>query len=33
VLLERSAHIATVDYDGPLLSRAAAEFLERDRSC
>lgn len=33
VLLERSGHVATVDYDGPVLSRAAADFLRRDRSC
>lgn len=25
--LERSGHVATVDYDGPALARAAAEFL------
>ena len=28
-LLERSGHIATVDYDGPALARAAADFLGR----
>jgi len=27
--LERSGHVATVDYDGPALSRAAADFLGR----
>ena len=26
-LLERSGHVATVDYDGPVLARAAADFL------
>jgi carboxylesterase len=31
-VLERSAHVATVDYDGPALSRAAADFLVRKRS-
>jgi carboxylesterase len=29
LLLEASGHVATVDYDGPLLARAAAEFLNR----
>lgn len=29
--LERSGHVATVDYDGPVLARAAADFLERHR--
>lgn len=28
-LLERSGHVATVDYDGPALARAAADFLGR----
>lgn len=28
-LLERSGHVATVDYDGAALSRAAADFLAR----
>ncbi|MEM9177344.1 MAG: alpha/beta fold hydrolase [Myxococcota bacterium] len=28
-LLERSAHVATVDYDGPALCTAAADFLSR----
>jgi carboxylesterase len=27
--LERSGHVATVDYDGPALARAAADFLGR----
>jgi carboxylesterase len=27
--LERSGHVATVDYDGPALARAAADFLSR----
>jgi carboxylesterase len=27
--LERSGHVATVDYDGPALARAAADFLAR----
>lgn len=27
--LERSGHVATVDYDGPVLARAAAGFLAR----
>lgn len=27
--LERSGHVATVDYDGPALARAAADFLVR----
>lgn len=27
--LERSGHVATVDYDGPALARAAADFLLR----
>jgi len=26
-MLERSGHVATVDYDGPVLARAAADFL------
>ena len=29
LMLEASGHVATVDYDGPLLARAAAEFLNR----
>lgn len=29
LVLEASAHVATVDYDGALLARAAAEFLNR----
>ena len=29
VTLERSYHVATVDYDGPALARAAADFLGR----
>ena len=28
-LLERSGHVATVDYDGPVLARATADFLGR----
>jgi carboxylesterase len=28
-LLERSGHVASVDYDGPALARAAADFLGR----
>jgi esterase/lipase len=28
-LLARSGHVATVDYDGPALARAAADFLAR----
>lgn len=28
-LLPRSDHVATVDYDGPVLARAAADFLAR----
>ena len=28
-LLERSGHVATVDFDGPALCRAAADFLSR----
>jgi carboxylesterase len=28
-LLDRSGHVATVDYDGPALARAAADFLGR----
>ena len=28
-LLERSGHVATVDYDGPALARATADFLGR----
>lgn len=28
-LLERSGHVATVDYDGPALARASADFLAR----
>jgi carboxylesterase len=27
--LERSGHVATVDYDGPALARAVADFLGR----
>lgn len=27
--LERSGHVATVDYDGPALARAAADFIAR----
>jgi carboxylesterase len=29
LVLEASAHVATVDYDGALLARSAAEFLNR----
>jgi len=29
VFLERSGHVATVDYDGPVLARAIADFLAR----
>lgn len=32
LLLERSAHVATVDYDGPALARRAAGFLLGERS-
>ena len=28
-MLERSGHVVTVDYDGPALARAAADFLGR----
>jgi esterase/lipase len=28
-MLARSGHVATVDYDGPALARAAADFLAR----
>lgn len=27
--LERSGHVASVDYDGPALARAAADFIAR----
>lgn len=30
--LERSGHVATVDYDGPALARAATDFLLRSRA-
>lgn len=30
MMLARSGHVATVDYDGPELARAAAEFLTQD---
>ena len=29
LLLERSAHVVPVDYDGPQLAAAVVEFLER----
>jgi esterase/lipase len=29
LVLEASGHVATVDYDGARLARAAAEFLNR----
>ncbi len=29
LFLERSGHVATVDYDGPVLARTAADFLGR----
>ena len=31
MMLPRSGHVATVDYDGPDLARAAADFLTRDQ--